>query len=243
MKRTRWTRNTWKTRAGVASFVLLFVSLISSCGGEIHLVSAGGANGGLGDAAGGTTASDDASRSDAASSGSGECATDQECTAQNGHCDVVSHLCVSCTTNEHCNRPGTDDNKKCDAVLHRCVECGVKGDCAPDKTCELTTRKCVATCPSGTNAECPEKSPICDTARGICVPCITNGSCTEGDRPLCDANGARCVECLEDSQCASKERKRCDLHTGRCVQCFVATDCKKEDHPTLCDLAKLECHD
>jgi Cys-rich repeat protein len=195
---------------------LAFFALTGACASDIYLTSA--------DAGAETSTKGDG--------GPVGCATDSDCGGT--YCDLLTMTCVACQHDDQCTREGSH---RCDVALHRCVQCGVVSDCGPNQKCETTTRRCVSSCDSG--RMCPASASTCDTARGICVACVTAVGCTT-DLAICDPTGGRCVECLTDSQCPS-DRRRCDPISGRCARCLSTADCAGEDRNARCDPVRLEC--
>lgn len=108
------------------------------------------------------------------------------CTGDTSQCDLETHTCVECLSNENCTAEGltqcSDD--------HTCVEClGIE-------QCPLTT------------------AAVCDTETNICTGCANDDDCERFDEtPICDVSRGVCVECTgdtEDARCGTKSCRRSD---------------------------------
>jgi Cys-rich repeat protein len=173
----------------------------------------------------------------AAASAEPRCQNDSHCGDPALHCDVVSHHCVACRTDNDCSAGGAP---RCDLALHRCVECGANIDCASGSSCEATTRRCVIECAEGiTEHVCPATAPTCDEVAGFCVRCSSDLDCRQNtdDGIYCDPANGRCVFCVEDDQCTAA-LPRCDRTRGRCSGCIDSADC-----PTgqFCNPERMQC--
>jgi Cys-rich repeat protein len=79
------------------------------------------------------------------------------------------------------------------------VSCASDGDCAnPNPYCDTTARVCVR-CLG--DANCPN-GETCNTTTHRCVECATSGDCPNTS-PYCDADG-RCVDCLTHENCGGQ---------------------------------------
>jgi hypothetical protein len=68
-----------------------------------------------------------------------------------------------------------------------------------------------ATTPCG---PCPEATPLCQAATGLCVGCLANSDCPSG---VCSPSG-QCVGCLSNSDCTAPT-PTCNLETNTCEGC------------------------
>ncbi len=77
------------------------------------------------------------------------------------------------------------------------------------------------------HGDCPDEA--CDTGRGVCVPCIADGTgCADntGD-PICKTAGNtdnnECVECTQSSGQCDGATPACDTDSNSCVECLTGT--------------------
>lgn len=155
------------------------------------------------------------------------CDKDSECGLPSLHCDVVSAVCVACTSDDHCSILGTGRDR-CDTAAHRCVECGLDSDCGQGRGCR--DGHCLTLCQGeGFSGMCPTAAPYCedDSQDGFCVQCgddLPNAcAASTAAGPLCGHEGT-CVACQHNSDCAAPT-PRCETFSGRCVECLRAQDC------------------
>lgn len=89
--------------------------------------------------------------------------------------------------------------------------------------------------PCTASLTCSSPTPVCDTANGTCVECMTSPDCTVPERAICDANVCRgcgadadCPSsnvCLGDGTCADPTRVLYATPTGVAAGCTAATPC------------------
>ena len=89
--------------------------------------------------------------------------------------------------------------------------------------------------PCTASLTCSSPTPVCDTAHGTCVECVTSPDCTVPQRPICDANVCRgCIAdaecpssnvCLGDGTCADPARVLYASPAGGTSSCAAAMPC------------------
>jgi hypothetical protein len=97
-------------------------------------------------------------------------------------------------------------------------------------TDDATSTRCAS------DATCGDQH--CDTAAGMCVPCLEDGDCS-GSRRRCDPTAHLCVECQLTSDC--RDREACNVTTHRCLD-----TCNDGDDPCanpgfVCDVTLHLC--
>lgn len=85
---------------------------------------------------------------------------------------------------------------------------------------------------------------VCDRARGICVGCVRDGDCEDGDR--CVADECRST-CDSDNDCLPLGLL-CDFDEGVCVECTGHPDCRDDEYcgegscrPDDCEAGRAVC--
>lgn len=76
-------------------------------------------------------------------------------------------------------------------------------------------------CRSAADCAFDPAGPLCDTGRGVCVECLGDGHCDEGERcrqGVCEGG------CKGDADCPGAT-PRCRVETGACVACLGDGDC------------------
>lgn len=69
------------------------------------------------------------------------CVDEQQCAAEQLHCDLQSHRCVECTMDIDCVVPG----ERCHPVTHECgTPCSANVPCGAGEACDLGIAICVA---------------------------------------------------------------------------------------------------
>jgi hypothetical protein len=122
-----------------------------------------------------------------------QCTESRQCGGQQRYCEPSTGTCVECILDEHCS-----SQEACDPIAHRCAPaCSRNDDCSRDWT------------------------PICNSARGVCVQCLNDSSCTDPE-PFCESQKATCVECIGDRDC-SRDRQFCQ--DGECRECLSDDGC------------------
>lgn len=79
-----------------------------------------------------------------------------------------------------------------------------------------STNTSVSTTLGGTNGQ--------TTSSNAAISCINSGSCAP-PFPYCDPVATVCVECLGDANCADGNRNTCDPTTHQCVECTTDVQC------------------
>ena len=77
--------------------------------------------------------------------------------------------------------------------------------------------------PCGSDKDCTPNGQLCDTARSVCVDCISAKDCKTNE----ECKGGTCAAftpCTTSKQCGSDQV--CDVGTQRCVECVAQADCK-----------------
>ncbi len=73
----------------------------------------------------------------------------------------------------------------------------------------------------GADGECPASAPIC--LRGLCARCASGPDCVgNAGGPLCDTATGRCVECLSRQDCTNPSTPLCGS-AGKCTACTYAS--------------------
>lgn len=97
------------------------------------------------------------------------------------------------------------------------------------------------------DADCRAPNRFCDLAHGVCVECLSDNHCPQGEtcalsnhvckfacttsadckdpRPYCDTLRSECVECLGDTNCSTGNKRVCESKTRTCVECTANSDC------------------
>lgn len=144
------------------------------------------------------------------------------CTEQSqcpvGFCNINSHNCAQCITDEHCTNPlaahcaadvcgACTSNAQCSKFAGRglCVD-GVCGECDDNTDCTGNTN-----------------GSQCNTTTHACVQCTGDEQCTDPTASHCGPDST-CVACTEASQCEG-DTNQCRTTDGRCVQCLAPEDC------------------
>lgn len=142
---------------------------------------------------------------DVACSADRDCPSPQSCVA--GHCASVGF----CVGSAACN-----NDAACGAGQHcanGCCQPGDSGACARDADCSSHP-----------------KTPVCDTAKGACVACLTARDCGRGF--ACE--NEQCVAlagCSKDTDCPTAT-PRCDTQLNSCVECLSSSDCLNLSRPS-----------
>ena len=147
--------------------------------------------------------------------------------AANPACNVTTGLCAPCRpggTRSACMAPADTCSSS-----YTCVDCEGTTGCTAGQTC--TNNQCVCTSDAGCT------SGHCDTATGMCWPCVKDGDCATDAAPLCNTATHACVACTpttDDARCAAK------LGSGICTTAGVCRECDLTDHRG-CGNGKLCC--
>lgn len=169
-----------------------------------------------------------------------------------GGCDA-SLGCLECSSDSQCSSP------KPICVLGRCEECGENADCGAAAVCFPEDFKCESACAG--NGDCPGDAPLCDTATGVCVGCLSAADCTDSEKPFCTPEHRQCGECVSNDDCGAA-KPVCDQEDNECKECLVDSHCNagyscgadakchfacdsnadcNDDSKPLCDLDSQSC--
>lgn len=80
--------------------------------------------------------------------------------------------------------------------------------------------------PCKSNPDCAShpSTPVCDTASGACVACLTSTDCTTAAAPVC--TNKMCGGCATADDCMRfSSTPVCQTTSGTCVQCLTNKDC------------------
>lgn len=126
---------------------------------------------------------------------------------------------ITCKTSLDCI--SAPDSQTVCSVAGQCVQCVQAADCGEDGGYgfECLSNRCVAYDPCSSDDECA--SGGCDTARGRCVECVTDGNCSDGKR--CVEQKCR-VNCDSDNDC-TPQHMLCNTSIGVCIQCTAELAC------------------
>lgn len=87
--------------------------------------------------------------------------------------------------------------------------------------------------PCSTDGDCANPNPYCDTAARVCVRCLGDANCPNGE--TCNTTTHRCVQCATSGDCPNSS-PYCDPD-GRCVDCLTHDNCAPQNpapgSPTL----------
>lgn len=221
--------------------LILLCLLLFGCSSKSTSVN--GADATLDSAAGDVVAAGD-------STSNSVCTSDAQCSP--GKCDLASGVCrptcagpADCTAGYDCDGaqgvcvPATSctDDGPCGAGF-----CSCRGSCVSGKKCK-TRSNC------GLNEYCdtyPKTDPsdcfgTCQTVKGLCNQCSSDGECGTGNRCLTYSDGKKyCgVKCVADAECLAKKAgfvckdlgggKQCVPISGSCEapgQCQSTADCQ-----------------
>ena len=102
--------------------------------------------------------------------------------------------------------------------------CIVSADCPGAKALCLKGT-CVAQQACQSDKQCAALGQVCETAKGVCVPCTTAADCAKGES--CKAN--QCIPppapCQSSKDC--QPGQVCDKGAKLCVECVTSADCDK----------------
>ena len=146
--------------------------------------------------------------------GDGVCTSDSDCTGTDGGtpwCNTDTSSCVQCLSTADC---GGNPNKSCvgNACVYNQGTCGQNSDCASTPTL-----------------------PVCDTTQSMCVGCLTNADCPNGQdcTPLEVCQTPAPATCSSDADCRADggtgATPHCDTSSGTCVQCLTTAQCPVGD--------------
>ena len=85
------------------------------------------------------------------------------------------------------------------------------------------------------SAQCPGRTPQCNTATGTCVECLTDANCDADE--TCDSNFCK-ETCSATNDCGGD--RNCDVPRGVCVECETNADCTEGGEP-VCDPRSDSC--
>lgn len=143
------------------------------------------------------------------------CTNDNEC---GSHQACVNNCCAAvsgCFANSECTDPAAPH---CDLSTHACRACASNNECSGGKLC-LPDGTCAAGCAHSTDCTDPAK-PVCHSSGGLsyCAECNGNSDCKDPARPSCTAAGT-CGGCGSSADC-SAPTPACDTSTHLCVACL-----------------------
>jgi len=173
--------------------------------------------------------------------GDGRCASASDCSAipdlpvcDNG--PGGSFACVQCVTGSDCSSDGT---RTCEAKV--CV--AVPGGCASNADCRATLHYCNR--PAHVCVACLEdrhciEGQICDanTCKAPNGPCTSDTAC-RAPTPVCDAASHACVPCVDDTACGPG--RRCQSHACVDAGCTSDAHCAANPGSPRCDTAISRC--
>ncbi len=90
--------------------------------------------------------------------------------------------------------------------------------------------------PCSSSGQCSPPNPYCDSAANVCVECLGDPNCGDGDRPHCALDTHRCVECMSDGQCGG-DTPYCSPG-NECVECMADGNCGNGE---ICDTTRHTC--
>jgi Cys-rich repeat protein len=79
--------------------------------------------------------------------------------------------------------------------------------------------------PCTSDGDCSTPNPHCDTAGAVCVQCLADANCPNGE--TCNTTTHRCVECQTSGDCPNSS-PYCDPD-GRCVDCLTNENCAPQN--------------
>jgi uncharacterized repeat protein (TIGR01451 family)/MYXO-CTERM domain-containing protein len=126
-----------------------------------------------------------------------QCTSDDACSGETPHCDVPTHTCIGCQSDDDCNN-------------HSAPACQANGSCGQ--------------CSTSNDSLCVGDQPVCETMSGTCVLCSGEdaSACAgtpEGPQCVGGMNGAVHCGCFGDDDCGSAQSGMvCDPSTEVCVE-------------------------
>jgi Cys-rich repeat protein len=79
--------------------------------------------------------------------------------------------------------------------------------------------------PCSADGDCANPNPYCDTAARVCVRCLGDANCPNGE--TCNTTTHRCVQCATSGDCPNSS-PYCDTD-GRCVDCLTHENCTPQN--------------
>jgi len=74
------------------------------------------------------------------------------------------------------------------------------------------------------DADCGERSPICNLETQACVDCVSDADCGGNGPQVCLVDRGDCVQCLSDAECSTSE-PYCDPDSNYCEECLSDEHC------------------
>ena len=168
------------------------------------------------------------------------CVQSTDCAADPAKPVCANNLCVACTTSSQCSARGDGGVSAgvCDTTTGRCVACVQSKECTADPAKPVCLANQCAPCQSAASPanECRAKSsaaPVCDSASGKCVGCLTNDHCgggADGGDGGADGGG-------DGGADGGVVAGFCYSETHQCVECLGHGDCKDPSKP-ICSSQK-----
>ncbi len=161
----------------------------------------------------------------------GECSAEQFCEIATGSCMERAARIDECSLQSDCT---AQNDKYCDPILRRCVECINNDQCPPDTICRRSDGSC------GKDDRCTRDTDctglVCDTDRGLCVPCNASIDCPLGqscrehqcfvDEGPSLGTDSVLVPCQTQAEC-DPYGKVCDKAKtkAKCIDCTAPDQC------------------
>lgn len=122
------------------------------------------------------------------------CMSDADCTTDAlPVCDTTDEVCVACLTDADCANADFCDGDETCSDTNTCV--AGTNPCTGDETCNETTNRCETACTS--DDDCTAPTALCETVSGVCVACLDDADCVNGD--FCDGDET----CGDDNACVA----------------------------------------
>lgn len=135
-----------------------------------------------------------------------------------------------CDTADTADADGGADVCTPSCESRNCGDDGCKGSCGSCRfqleTCS-DEGLCVPT-PCKSSKDCPGVL-VCDKERGVCVICLGDEDCPDGEVCGADYDCHTEVPCTSDLGCKDAGMV-CDKAAGKCVECLGPADCAEEQH-------------
>ncbi|MCK5801609.1 MAG: hypothetical protein KAI66_02195, partial [Lentisphaeria bacterium] len=131
------------------------------------------------------------------------CISDDDC-GWGDHCWLDEHACVECLNDDHCIMGA------CDLSSHTCTRtCSRDQECQGNDVCDTTAEPSICVeCYADDTGNCDGSGLLCDTSNRVCVECLEDTDCAEGESCdpiaqvcLVDTGRTLCESCTDDAQC------------------------------------------